>query len=397
MSKDDPTSTLPISSVTKKAARPPAHPELVEGSEDTSGQTKKAKNMSAEFSGRICIFHAIDIGDDVDLELIKQKNLLKRRPATPAPYFKNYHRPLTAELPEPHMTPYCDIVRIHHFGAISLQYKIPFTSTLEQLRGNIERIDNEYQEKAIADAATVYKQIESAVKQPLFFHLNKSYILIQVDTKNDITGKQIQEMFGGTIASLLRFEVETLSEYKKNEILESAFGYYRGDLIVIDTEAAFLYDDEYEEVLELFEFVNVQHLELQYFDRVLDKQLTQAYSQGRRDQAWYHSFMNWRGGAVNPLEHLDMLKVEISVITERMENSIKLVGEPYYSELYTALSEALDLNNWKESINKKLNIIHDLTDVYENRAQTMRDNTFSILIIILIFLELIVGIGQLFR
>ena len=29
---------------------------------------------------------------------------------------------------------------------------------------------------------------------------------------------------------ILRFETESLSEYQKNEILESAIGYYRGDL-----------------------------------------------------------------------------------------------------------------------------------------------------------------------
>ena len=42
-----------------------------------------------------------------------------------------------------------------------------------------------------------------------------------------------------------------LSEYQKNEILETAIGYYRGDLIIIDTEAAFVYDDEYEDTLDL--------------------------------------------------------------------------------------------------------------------------------------------------
>ena len=77
-----------------------------------------------------------------------------------------------------------------------------------------------------------------------------------------------EEFMGALLHRLLRFETESLSEYQKNEILESAIGYYRGDLIIIDTEAAFIYDDEYEEVLDLFEFANMQQLELQYFDRV---------------------------------------------------------------------------------------------------------------------------------
>lgn len=353
--------------------------------------------MTQEFSGHIRIFHALDIGDDVDLEHIKQKHLLKKRTTSLARYFKNYHRPLSVELPHPHATSHCEVVRIHPFGAISLQYKIPFNCTLEKLREEIEQIENEYQEQAIADASHVYKHIAPAIKQPFFFHINKSYLVIQVDTIAEISGKQMQEQYGGTIAALLRSEVETLSEYKKNEILEGAFGYYRGDLVVIDTESAFLYDDEYEEILDIFEFVNVQHLELQYFDRVLDKQLTREYNRSRAPQSWWQSVVSWRRVAINPVNPLGMLRVDISVITERMENSIKIAGEPYYSELYEQLSDALDLQNWKDSIAKKLEIITDLSNVYENNAQTKRDNTINILITVLIFLELIVGIGQLLR
>ena len=90
------------------------------------------------------------------------------------------------------------------------------------------------------------------------------------------------------LLSILRFETESLSEYQKNEILESAIGYYRGDLIIIDTEAAFIYDDEYEEILDLFEFANMQQLELQYFDRVLDQQLNVVYEREIKKLPFFH-------------------------------------------------------------------------------------------------------------
>ena len=133
----------------------------------------------------------------------------------------------------------------------------------------------------------------------------------------------------------MRFETETLSEYQKNEILESAIGYYRGDLIIVDTEAAFIYDDEYEEVLDLFEFANMQQLELQYFDRVLDQQLNVVYEREIRKLPLL-SYLPFIGALKSdPVGDLGKLKVDISVITERLENSIKLAGEAYYSELYS--------------------------------------------------------------
>lgn len=92
-------------------------------------------------------------------------------------------------------------------------------------------------------------------------------------------------------------------------------------------------------------------------------------------------------------QKLSMLQVEISVITERLENTIRLSDEPYYSELYEALSKSLDLTNWKESIEKKLSIIKDLSDLYENRSEVIRGDMFNTLITILIFLELLVGLS----
>lgn len=353
--------------------------------------------MEQEFTGSLHIFHAFDVGEDIDLERIREDQILVRQPATPSKYFKNYHKPLSVELPHPHQTSYCKAVTLHAFGVISLHYQVPFTSTLEQLTRDIEHIDNEFREQSVSDASVIYKTIEKVTKNPTFFHIGRSYLVIQVNTQPELSGQQLQEQYGGAIASTLRFEDKSLSEYKKNEILERAFGYFRGDLMVIDTEAAFVYDDEYEEVLDLFEFVNIQHLELQYFDRLLDKQLTVAYNRGNKQLLSLREYIPRGRANISSADTLAMLKVEISVITERLENSIKLVGEPYYTELYEALTDALGLENWKSSIEKKLSIVQDLSELYENRSQAARDDMINILIVILIFLELIVGIVHYLR
>ena len=53
--------------------------------------------------------------------------------------------------------------------------------------------------------------------------------------------------------------------------------------------------------------------------------------------------------AADPITSLGKLKADISVITERLEGSIKLAGEPYYSELYALLIDKLDLKNWNKA------------------------------------------------
>ncbi len=352
---------------------------------------------SYEFSGNIFIFHCFDVGDDINLEKVRETQALVRVPFTQPKYFKNYHIPMAVELPRPHATSTCISAKLHSFGVISLVYKISFTQTLEELRTEIEKIDYEYRELSIFDAGAIFKRIKPYIKQAKFFHLRSSYVVIQVNPVATIDINSLKKEYGGIIASTLRFETKSLSEYQKNEILETAIGYYRGDLVIIDTNAAFAYDDEYDDLLHLVEFANMQQLELQFYDRVLDQQLNTAYEQEVKKLP-ISAYMPFIGAVkTDPIGDLGKLKVDISVITERLENSIKLAGEAYYTELYSLLNQKLDLINWKDSINHKLSIIHDISSVYQNKVDAVREDLLSMLVIVLIFIELIVGIMHYFK
>lgn len=349
------------------------------------------------FSGNLIIFHCFDVGEDIDLEGVKTTQLVARRQPSYSRYFKNYHTPLTVDLPYPEHSAQCENAKLHSFGVITLRYKIPFYSTLEDLRAHISALDNQYEEQSLSDAQALFKRIKSVIKHPRFYHMRKSYMLVQINPHGNPEREALdpvtfKETYGNTIASILRFETESLSEHTKNEILQAAHGYYRGDLVVIDTEASFMYNDEYEDVLDIFEFANMQHLELQFFDRTLDIRLNEVYSSEVTAYPFKAYLPFWSSLADDPVNNLNKLRVEILVITERLESSIKLAGEPYYLELFQLLSKKLDLANWKESLHNKLTIIQDMTSVYQEKIYVIRQDVFSVLIIILIFMEFIVGI-----
>ena len=230
-----------------------------------------------EFSGNIFIFHAYDVGDDINLSAIEKSQAITIRPLNLPKYFKDYHTPLEVETPHPHEHSSYYSSKIHNFGAISLTYKIPFESTLEELRSNINELEGKYVEYSITDASAIFKKIRKYVAKPKFFLMRNSYLVIQIDPTDDINVYEFKEQYSSIVASLLRFESENLSEYQKNDILSSAMGYYKGDFIVIDIEAALVVDDEYKEALDLFEFANIQQLELKFFDKVLNNQLSTIY------------------------------------------------------------------------------------------------------------------------
>lgn len=353
------------------------------------------KNNQAEqiFTGNIYIFHAFDVGDDINLEQVKQSSGLIQRPLTLSKYFKNYHIPLAVELPHANTNSACSSVKVYSFGTVSLTYKIPFSSTLQQVRKELEALDNQYQEQSISDVSAIYKKIQPFIARSTFFHTRSSYVLIQVDPNETYFSDtvQLKEAYGSIIGSMLRFETQSLSEVQIEEILESAMGYYRGDLIVIDTSASFVYDSEYGELLEFVEFANIQHLELRYFDRVLDQQLNAMY-EGKVRKLSVKAYIPFIGTlSRSPVDDLGKLRVDISVITERLEGSIKLVGEPYYSALYEMLQDKLDLKNWRDGIDRKLNIIQDIRSVFQHKVDSAREDLLSVLITILILIELIIG------
>ena len=355
-------------------------------------------NPSLTFSGNIFIFYAYDVGEDINLEKVEKTRAITKVPLSLPKYFKTYHVPLAVELPHPHGTSHCISCKIHSFGAISLTYKIPFHDTLENLRINFNEIVNSYQEQSVIDAKSVFMRIRKTIAQPQFFQTSASYVVIQVNPQSDkINLADLQKEYGGFITSTLRFETETLSEFQKNEILDSAIGYFRGNLIVIDIDTSFVYDDDYEEILDLFEFANIQQLELRFFDRLLDNQLNIIYEQEARKLPW-RAYLPFLSTLVSdPIEQLGKLKADISVITERLESSVKLAGEPYFLEIYELLVDKLDLKNWRDSIDRKLRIVEDVQTVYQRKIDTNREDLLSVLIIILIFIELVIGVLTYFK
>lgn len=352
---------------------------------------KESSNL--EFSGNIYIYQGFDIGEEINLEKVEMLRAINTLPLQLPKYFKNYHAPLAIELPHPNDSSRCTGIKMHNFGALSFTYQIPFKDTLSNLRKDFSSIYFESHEQSVIDAKSIYNRIKKFVTQPVFFQTRSSYIVIQVNPQHDLISlSEIKERFGGTITSMLRFETDSLSEYLKNEMLDDAIGYFRGQLIIVDTDAAFVYDDDYKDLLDFFEFANLQQLEMQFFDRLLDQKLNKIY-EGEGRKLPLRAYLPFIGTMANdPIAGLSKLKVDISVITERLEGSIKLAGEPYYSQIYEELVEKLDLETWKNDIARKLSIITDVQSAYRHNIDVNREDILTVLIIILITIELVIGL-----
>ncbi len=354
-----------------------------------------------KFNGNILLFYAFDVGDAINLDMVKEKGLVSSCVVPLSTYFKNYHIPLafrmTPDEPKPGSNnatnASCISSKIHHFGVLSFCYRIPFEESFDDLKVQMIEIKKRFDELAEIDAKSTFKTILSAINQPRFYSLKNSYFTIQVyPLKGQHSPEEFKTTYGSKIASLLRLEVYNLSDYQRDEILASSIGYYGQDLIIVDSAASFIYDDEYFEPLEFFESANIQKLELQDFDRVLDQKLNHFYAQ-KAYKIPFSAYIPLVSQQIElPVSRLANLRVDISVITERLENSIKLAGDEYYSKLYSMLVEKMSIQEWRDSINRKLAIISDLYHVYQDRLDTIHGELLTVVIIILVALEAFLAI-----
>jgi hypothetical protein len=354
-------------------------------------ESEKKVDTQVIFTGNIFLFHTFDIGEDIALDAVSSDTTIKKIPYQLSKYFKNYHTPLAIELPRPHATSHWTSCMLHFFGAFSLTYSIPFHDTLSNLHKDFNKLIDHYYEKSMLDARVVYNKIAPYTSQANFFQMSSLYIVIQIDPQPGVTPDHLRQQFGNLVASTLRFEPDLLSELQKNEMWNASLGYFRGNVVIIDQECAFMYDDEFEDILALFEFANIQHLELKFFDKLLDQQLNKIYEHKIKPLP-LKAYLPFFGNAFfDPVGHLGRLRAEIAVITERLEHSVKLANEVYLTEIYDRLVEQLDIASWRSAIEKKLEIMHDIQSVYQHKIDATREDLLSVLIIILIFIELVIG------
>lgn len=365
------------------------------------------------FAGDIIFFYAYDVGDDIDLEMIKSQHLVPTYNTPLSARFKNYHIPISYHLrgddiisegegyegqasserrlntnshTDAASTPCYALSKIHSFGVLSYCYRIPFEGTLSTLKKKLIELKSEYDQSSDVVAYDTFKKIHSAIVSPQFCNLKNDYFTVHISPlRSSVSSEKIMESFGGDIASLLRLELNPLSFYQQDTILRSRTGYYGDELIVIDSGGSFVYDDKCYDSMELFEFVTIQMLELQYFDRLLDRRLHGFYTD--------HIDGPKHRGPLGIAE-LAQLRVDISVITERLENSIRMSGDEYYTDIYERLVKKLSINRWRDAVQRKLDIIRDLYEVQQTSQDLIFHKRYTIVIVWLIALESLVGLAH---
>lgn len=353
--------------------------------------------------GHIIALFAFDIGYEVALDQVRE--LLTTTPIQPlsrkkqTPNYLQYttapqmlHLGATQELVQ---RPGQIQATIFEFGAVSIAYRWPIAmpyeplplATLPQLSADLAERKLEQHARELMES--LLQRMLPALTKPGFAPLVEDYYLFVIEKFDQpLTAAELLEQQGAALAQTLRFEPKPFSPEMQEEALSQRLSYYADDLVLLDWNSAFIYDADYEDTVNVLELLNVELLEARFIDSQLDKRLVEYAGLIRRPRA---SRLPLRNPYRKAIEDLAEARIESSLLAERVENTLKLIGNLYLARLHTLGARRFYLHEWQQQIAQKLDVASEFYQILNDRVHTAQSHTLELIVIVLILVEVVMG------
>ncbi len=343
-------------------------------------------------------FFVYDVADTIDLERLRtvrgegvSRAPLQLRREASSDFIQYPVVPLIVRLPD--LEEYTATLRakIFDFGVVSVRISIPFAGEWEEFGSSTRRwrSDPRLEQQARAALDDVLNEISSALDKP---HpaLVEDYFILEVDRFSEhVAAQRLSTEFASPLAQLLLFEDRPLVRGEQIEALRLSTSYYDDDFVVVQWDAAFVYDraEGAEAVEDILEFANSQLVEFRTYDSRLDAELDAIYAAdpGRRRGSMNRS-------AAHSAAQVRYLLVDILELTDRTSNALKIIGDAYYARLYRSIASRLGLADWQRLIDAKLRSVSEIYRVFQDQAQHARSELLEIIIVVLVAVEAVIGV-----
>ena len=346
-------------------------------------------------AGTCFALYGFEVAHAIDLDLAErvlagpERVRIKARRRAPG-YFEYRPAPLRVTVQtEPlavgawRTAPTAELV-LYDFGAVSVGFSIPLAGPLDELPALAGRLSGN--ETLVAAARREVDQLVAALgaaaTRPHVPGVVEDYAIFQVaEFAAPCAADDLVTVYAELVGRVLRAEDRPLSAQEVSEATALHLSFGPGDVAVIETDAAFVYDPEADDVRAVLELANIQLLEMRYLDQKLDETLDGAYEQLARQ----------RGPRLSPpeLRRLAGLQLDAAVLFEQVSNALKLIGDQYLVRVYGMAGRRFHLAEWDASISRKLQTVENIYQKVADRAATRRLELLEWIIVVLIAVELI--------
>lgn len=279
--------------------------------------------------------------------------------------------------------------KVRDYGVLSLVYQIPIRpgtgwTELVELAADLEE-GSEIDQIARSQAAEVATRIAPALKQANQSSFFEDYIIYFIEEFED--NIKIDDLIAkADIPALILAEDDTeISATQRELILEKRYQYGAGDLAFVEWNAALVVEPGGgREVPDILEFAVTHLLEMRYYDDLLDKRMASLYDDIERSKG--HML---RGKFAQIYQDASSRYIEFSEFTERVENSLKVVGDFYLATVYRAATKRFRLADWQQNITRKMNLLAQVSSLLQGEVNIRRSHWLEITIILLIAFEIV--------
>jgi hypothetical protein len=346
-------------------------------------------------SGTCFALYGFEVAHAIDLDLAErmlagpERVRIKARRRAPS-YFEYRPAPLRVTVQAEPLAigtwrtgPTAEIV-VYDFGAVSVGFAIPLAGPLDDVPALAEGLSGN--EALVAAARREVDQLVAALggaaSRPHVPGVVEDYAIFQVAEFAELcAGDALVTVYAELVGRVLRAEDRPLAAQEVSEATALHLSFGPGDVAVIETDAAFVYDPEADDVRAVLELANIQLLEMRYLDQKLDETLDGAYEQLARR----------RGPRLSPpeLRRLSGMQLDAAVLFEQVSNALKLIGDQYLVRVYGMASRRFHLAEWDASISRKLETLESIYQKVTDRAANRRMELVEWIIVVLIAIELL--------
>jgi hypothetical protein len=281
--------------------------------------------------------------------------------------------------------------RVWSYGVASLQFRVPVEQgtswqKLIALAACVED-DNNIDELAHVRVRELGASLRGAATLPHEPQGMEDYVVYFLEQLSGVERPGDLASRVDIPALILGEPNQTLADDVRRPILDSSLSYSTRDLAVIDWNSALVIDpDGSRDVVDMLEFAVTHLMEFRYFDTLLDERVAALYSAIERSRRFRSFFRNDSGR----LSHeASSLFIEFSEHVERIENSLKFVGDFFLATVFRRAAARLQLKEWEDNVLRKVNALARVSEVLSEETNARRSHMLEVIIIVLILYEIV--------
>jgi hypothetical protein len=356
----------------------------------------------SRLSGSLSAVLLYDVAEEIRLDRVRQL-LGTRAPERgpefrrPAPeYVRFEHPPVVypaAGVRHAGEDDWSTTIKLYDYGVMSVAFELPFDCDWDGVTKLATRWigspDIERHAKEIARAQAV--RIEQAFVKPYSDWTMEDYYSVQVRSARGagdrpLAASELIAEYGACIAQIVRGESIPLSESETAEILKEWLSYYPNDLLIVTWMAAFVYDSPEGAlpILQILEYANTQLLELRHYDDLLTKVLAGVYDNLDRRRG---IVSRWK--IARDAERLNRIRLEVTELTERVDNAIKFLGDMFYTRAYRLAARRIGVSDYRLLVDEKLKTAADLYQSMVEEFHQARTFVLEVMVVAILIIELV--------